>query len=283
MIYSKKASFPHPIYSDSSNSYLDPSFTIDIDLNDLYNEYLFKGTYEIESEYIKNLIKEQRVKVYFIVQSKDNKFYEVTDKQFEIHIPKSRISLSKRTSIQLLIMAKEDLSLSNNMELDEFYSARRKTIVIPTNSLVALSNVIYFDGDIKYPYELFEKKYDPEMKEAIRYELSEETIVISFKKEHYQFQSMNNKKILNYPYIYTGLQKALTAMIRDEAEKGNDFIDIKDHPKPTGLYLKLFNLMESKNIEDLNYENIDEVIHYITDGLIDKYVNVVIGMDSDGN
>ena len=81
-----------------------------------------EGNYDIESDFIKNLIDQNKAQLVLIVQSKDNKFFNIKQGQRQIHIPKTRISFNKRTTVQLLIQAKEEVNFKENDDLNSFYS-----------------------------------------------------------------------------------------------------------------------------------------------------------------
>lgn len=279
MIFSKNASFPYPVYANGINSYIEPAFSFDVQINDNYDNYVFKGSYEINSPYISNLIETGAAELFYVIQSKDNQYYRVMNNEFDVEVKKSRISLSKRTAIQMMVMANTELNYSDNDELDPYYDKQKNEIIIPKNSMIAMSNVIYFDGDIKHPYKLFEKKLDKNLSSAMKYELSDETIIIHYRDEKY----MSIQEVLNHPYIYTGLYKALMSMIRSEAEVDEDFIDLLNIDRPSGLNSKLYDLMINKGIPELTYENIDEVIDRITDRIIDKYALALKRLETYGD
>lgn len=52
MIYKKDANFPYPILTNTSNSYDNCSFILDIDLEENTNEYIFEIKYDITSPFI---------------------------------------------------------------------------------------------------------------------------------------------------------------------------------------------------------------------------------------
>ena len=111
MIYKKDANFPYPLLTNTSNSYDGCNFILDIELNENTYDYIIQIDYDIESDFIKNLIDQNKAQLVLIVQSKDNKFFNIKQGQRQIHIPKTRISFNKRTTVQLLIQAKEEVNL----------------------------------------------------------------------------------------------------------------------------------------------------------------------------
>ena len=75
-----------------------------------------------------------------------------------------------------------------------------------------------------------------------------------------------------------GLQKAIFKFIHTNSEDGEVvYLDDIDVPED-GLDLKLYNLMKSKAIKDVSMENMDEVIHLISDRVIEKYTSAVRGL-----
>ena len=278
MIYKKDANFPYPILTNTSNSYESSNFILDIDLHENTESYKFEINHDIDSEFISDLLKNNEAKLILIVQSKDNKFYELSSGQKNIDIPKSRISLSKRTVLQLLIQTKVEVNFAKNYDLNSFYDGFKDGIVVPKNSILGFSNVVTFDGSQSKPLDLFEKKVDPELKSDIKIELNSETIIINYKSEELQFNDSHICGTLNNPYIYMGLQKALFKFIHTNSEDGEVvYLDDIDVPED-GLDLKLYNLMRAKAIKDVSMENMDEVIHLISDRVIEKYTSAVRGL-----
>ena len=105
MIYKKDANFPYPILTNTSNSYDNCSFILDVNLEENTNEYIFEINYDINSSFIEKLLKDRQATLVLIIQSKDNKFFNIDYGQKTISISKSRISLSKRTTIQLFVQS----------------------------------------------------------------------------------------------------------------------------------------------------------------------------------
>ena len=56
MIFSKNAIFPYPVLKNELDDYTENIFNLEVDLKDNTNEFIFEITYEIGSDYIKNLI-----------------------------------------------------------------------------------------------------------------------------------------------------------------------------------------------------------------------------------
>lgn len=171
MIYKKDANFPYPLLTNTSNSYDNCNFILDIDLKENTQNYRFQIKYEIDSLFIENLIKQKQAQLILIIQSKDNKFFNLDVNQEYVEIPKSRISLSTRTTIQLLIQSKDEILFKNNDDLNSFYETFKDDIVVPKNSILGFSNSVIFEGSQTKPLELFEKKVNPELKSDIAVEL----------------------------------------------------------------------------------------------------------------
>lgn len=282
MIYKKNANFPYPIISATSNSYVDNYFDLDVNVSENAEDYYFEFEYTLDSEFMRSQIAKGKAELILIIRSKDNKFYRIKQGQSHVKIPKSRISLNLRTSIQLHIQALDTLNFSDNEDLSPFYERVREEITVPQFSLLGYSNIISFDGSLKKPFDIFEKKIDENLKSDIKVELGQETIIIHYKKGEYQFNHLPKSRILNNPYIYTGLTKALQAFIINNSDEGD--IDIENMDEPEGaLDFKLYNLMKNKKVYELNHDNIDEVIHMISDNIIDRYTSAVGEMVTNGN
>lgn len=158
MIYKKDANFPYPILTNTSNSYDNCSFILDINLEENTNEYIFEINYDITSPFIEKLLQNGQATLVLIIQSKDNKFFNIEYGQKAKSISKSRISLSKRTTIQLFIQSNEEINFKNNYDLSSFYEEFKDEIDVPKNSILGFSNSVIFDGSTNKPLELFEKR-----------------------------------------------------------------------------------------------------------------------------
>lgn len=283
MIYKKEANFPYPLLTNTSSSYMNCKFILDISLSENTNDYIFELSYDIESEFIEKLLQEKKAKLILVIQSKDNKFFEIEKNENNIKISKNRLSLSKRTLIQLLIQTKEEITFENNYDLSSFYKEFKGDIIVSKNSILGFSNTVVFDGSNEKPLDLFEKKIDPNLKSDVKIELGSETIIINYKNEMLQFNDFAASSILNSPYIYMGLQKALYRFI--VIHGGEDeivFIDeIED--QLDGIDSKLYNLMKIKMIDKLNVDNMDEVIYSISDRILEKYTAAVRRLSANGN
>ena len=283
MIYKKDANFPYPLLTNTSNSYDGCNFTLDIELNENTYEYIFQINYDIESDFIKKLIRENKAQLVLVVQSKDNKFFNLSLNETIKTIPKNRISLSKRTTIQLLIQSKEEINFKENNDLNIFYGSIKDQINVPRHSILGFSNSVMFDGSTAKPLELFEKKVDPNLKSEVKVELGSETIIINYKSEELQFIDSPVSSTINNIYVYMGLQKALYRFVNTYGGEDEE-VDLEELDLPTdGLDLKLYGLMKSKMIKNVSLENIDEVICSITDRILEKYTSAVRGLYSNGN
>ncbi|MDY3374271.1 MAG: hypothetical protein SOX50_13490 [Terrisporobacter othiniensis] len=283
MIYKKDANFPYPLLTNTSNSYDGCNFTLDIELNENTYEYIFQINYDIESDFIKKLIRENKAQLVLVVQSKDNKFFNLSLNETIKTIPKNRISLSKRTTIQLLIQSKEEINFKENNDLNIFYGSIKDQINVPRHSILGFSNSVMFDGSTAKPLELFEKKVDPNLKSEVKVELGSETIIINYKSDELQFIDSPVSSTINNIYVYMGLQKALYRFVNTYGGEDEE-VDLEELDLPTdGLDLKLYGLMKSKMIKNVSLENIDEVICSITDRILEKYTSAVRGLYSNGN
>ena len=283
MIYKKDANFPYPVLTNKSTSYGNSHFDLDVSLEENVNNYRLNIEYYIDSDFINELLIDGQAQLVLVIQSKDNKFFNLELGEKYKEIPKSRISLNKRTTIQLLIQAKEDISFENNHDLSEFYDEFKAEIKVPKNSILGFSNTVIFDGSTVKPLELFEKKLDTTLKSDIKIELGNETIIINYKNENLQFIDSAKSSTLNNPYIYMGLQKALYRFILNNGKEAEE-VDLDEiDPPENGLDFKLYNLMKKKMVKEVNMDNIDEVIYLISDKIIEKYTAAVRGMYSNGN
>ena len=242
MIYKKDANFPYPILTNTSNSYDNCSFILDINLEENTNEYIFEINYDITSPFIEKLLQNRQATLILIIQSKDNKFFNLEYGQKTKSISKSRISLSKRTTIQLFIQSNEEINFKNNYDLSSFYEEFKDEIYVPKNAILGFSNSVVFDGSTNKPLELFEKKVNPNLKSDVKIELGSETIIINYKNESLQFTDLPRSSTFNNPYVYMGLQKALYRFIVNNSED-YECVDLEEiEPPNDGLDFKLLKI-----------------------------------------
>lgn len=283
MIYRKDANFPYPILTNTSSSYENSQFILDVQLHENVHHYRFDFTVEIDSDFINQLISQGRAQLVLVIQSKDNKFFRIEPNQKSITISKSRISIYNRTSIQMYIQSKEEIEFKENHDLSEFYEEFKNEIIVPKYSILGFSNIVMFDGSYSKPLDLFEKKLNPNLESDIKIELGSETIIIHYKNEHLQFNTLPMSNTLNNPYIYMGLQKALQRFIAHYGDE-DEQVDLEQIDPPTDqLDFKLYQLMKKKMVDELSIDTIDEVIYVISDRIIEKYAAAVKGLSSYGN
>lgn len=283
MIYTKKANFPYPILMNYTDDYKDAKFELDVTLRDNADDYIMDISWKINSDFIKKQLKSENASLMLIIKSKDNQFYKIKySKNAQICIPKSKLCINTKTVIQLMIKTNTNISFKENEDLNEFYCDIKEDIQIKAGMVLGFSNIVIFDGSQQKPYDLFERKVDKKIKSDIEIRLGEETIILVYKNEESQFSNMQNAKELNYVYLYMGLQRALSAFLihvnTGNAEEGVYINEID--PPENALDSKLYSLMQSKNITELNMDNIDEVICKISDKLIMRYTDAVRGLQN---
>ncbi len=284
MIYSKGANFPYPVLANNSSGYTDAEFEFDVSLKENVHSYIFEVEYTIGSEFIRELIKSGRARLILIIKSKDNQFHILSSgEKPSVEIPKSRLKLNSKKTLQVMIQAVEAISFADNLDLDEFYDELKADILVGEGMALGFSNLVMFNGSQKKPYDLFERKVDPEIESEIEIQVQEETILIVYKREEMQFSGMPRGEAFNYPYIYIGLQKALIGFLFHYTENVEEGINLSDIGElVSALDGKLYSLMETKGVRELSLDNIDQVIYLISDHLLSKYTNAVKGM-SNGN
>ncbi|PID06028.1 MULTISPECIES: hypothetical protein [unclassified Sporosarcina] len=282
MIYKKDANFPYPVLTNTSNSYESGGFTLNVDLKENTDNYRFDIEYEIESDFLKELLFTRKAKLYLVVQSKDNKFFEVDLNTMFIDIPKTRISINNRTSLQMSIQSKEEISFAYNDDINSFFKEFREEIIVSRYAILGFSNTVIFEGSSSRPFDLFERKVNSALSSAIKIELGSETIIIHYRDVDLQFVGLPMSGNFNNPYIYMGLQKALSRFISNYGEDGQ--VDLHDIDLPTDqLDAKLYRLMKAKMVFELTTETIDEAIYNISDKVIEKYALAVKGLATSGD
>lgn len=276
MIFNKDAIFPYPILSPYSYDYRDCKFTFNLDLIEESDKYKFIFEIELTSSFIRSLISQKKARYIAIINSVDNKIYELTEN--EVYIQKNKVILSKQTTIQVYIVANTRFSMLNNYELQPFYDNSKKDIYIKKHTAIAISNVIKFDGEIKKPFQLFKYAYSPLIDSELEVKIDKATefIEIKFRDESYSFNEFGRmKNYLMYPYVYIGLQRVLTQMIIELSTDDYSF-NIEDIVVPDDvLFRKIYNYLKIKKVNEVSIEKLDFVIEQISDDIIFKYTKTV--------
>ncbi len=284
MIYKKNSSFPHPVLCYDNNSYVNSEFSFLVDIFEAEKYYTFKFKTILKSEYIKSLLLDKSARLVVVIQDIDSKYYTITSSK-PLVIDKSRINLSDKCVMQMFVISKKKISFKYNNELSNIYDKYKDEIIVGPHSILAISSKNVFDGNIKKPYDLFEKRIDEKIRSEIKIDLGNECIVINYKNSDMQFQEIANNEILNYSYVYMGLQKAIYAFINDYRSTYEDnFVDLNkiDISELKPLYSKLYSLITSNEIYLLEYEDTDYVISRISDNIIYKHQNYIRRLINNG-
>ena len=281
MIYTKKANFPYPVLMNLTDDYQGAEFELDVTLRENLEEYILDISWFVSSEFINNQLKCGNASLILVIRSKDNQFHTLKySNKPQVRIKKSKLCMNTKTVIQLMIQTNTEISFKDNDELNPFYEEMKADILVEAGMILGFSNTVIFDGSQKKPYDLFEKKVDKNIKSDIEIRLGEETILVVYKEDNLQFADLQNSRELNYPYLYMGLQKALIAfLIHSNPENPEEGVQIAEmEPPENSLDSKLYSLMYAKNITELTFNNMDEVICKMSDRMMLKYADAIRGM-----
>lgn len=292
MIYTKQANFPYPLLRNGSEDYKDAEFNLDIELEEVEDNYSLKIKSEISSTFIKQLIMEGRARLLLIISAKDNQTYELqTLGEEQLFISKKKLYFSYKTQIQLIVQGLEEISFKDNEDLSEFYYQQRESITIGKGRALGFSSVEVFDGSQSHPFELFDKQIDSTIKGEMDFRLTDEVITVVYKNSRLMFKDIvpkSKQRNLNNPYLYMGMQKALTAFLVNyigdgDLEDGIELRELEGNGLDCPLHEKLFQLMLDKNVENLDINTIDKTIAMISDNILFKYAEEVWEMSTNEN
>lgn len=285
MIYNKDAVFPYPILSETSNSYLNNSFILDITgVKETNEKYIFLFSCNIGSSFIVNMLKQNKAVLIFIIQSEDNIFEEITYYQNQIEIRKERLSLNARTKIQLQIQSRDKIYFAYATDLNNFYDSVKDKISVKKHSLLGYSNESILEGCQAKPLELFEQTIREDLEIPFQVELRSDTINLVFQNQDDSLTSLHCNKNARNMYIYLGLNRAITDFINEYITEDEESIVLNSLPTiDRGLHLKLRDLMINKNITEIRPEKIDSIIQSISDKLIEKFSNCIKEMSKGGD
>ncbi|KPG90115.1 hypothetical protein, partial [Staphylococcus hominis] len=257
--------------------YKDAFFKFDIDnLYDDGKNYVFNLNYEISSLFVKNLITQNKATLVFILSSQDNYFKRLTNNQKQVIIPKSRVSLSNRTTIQLHIQSLETINMEKCEDLQEIFKDYKEHIIIDKHKLIGYSNVVKYQGTEYHSSNLFKLNVNKNYKNAFEVEIDENAIILKFNSYKHLVGKDNDKNLLNI-YIYIGLNRAINKFILNNNIENEEFLqlDILDDQMMTNLDSKLLKLMLNKGIKDIDYESLDDVISKVSNNIIERYTNAM--------
>ena len=284
MIYTKKANFPYPVLMNYTDDYQNAEFELDVNLRDNSDNYILDITWSVSSRFIQDLLKRGKAVLVLIIKSKDNQFFFLNyGKKLQQIISKNKLSLNTKTVMQLMIQTRERVSFCENPDLNPFYDDIKSDINIAPGNVLGFSNTVIFDGSQQKPFDLFEKMVDPNINSDIEIRLGNETIIIVYKNESLQFPDVQRSRQLNYPYLYMGLQKALTAFIlHANPDNPDDGVIIEGMDLPqNSLDIKLYNLMKAKNIDEISFNTMDAAIYQMSDNMITQYTDAVRGLQNE--
>lgn len=279
MIYNKEASFSYPIFAENNNSYKNPVFNFDVtNLSATDDEYIFTLEYDLNSNFLKELINNGHASLVFIINTTDNFFVKLDPGQKIITISNKRLSLNTRATIQLQIQAERTIEFNDADGLNQFYELFKENVFVDKYALLGYTQRVTYTNPDKYPIDLFRYQVDADLPHDFEIELTPNDIVMKVRINRYLFPNIVNRNSMLNMYIYVGLSRALNQFIRNNIQKTNGEEEAEiwlDTLSNTDSILneKLLELMKDHNVEYISYENIDEVIHQISDRIVDKFVN----------
>ena len=96
MIYKKAASFPYPVLSNTSSNYTESEFNFDVvNLNEGIEFYNFEISFDLTSDFVKQLLSSGKASLVLIIQSQDNYVVEIKEGDKYVSVPKNRLKEEK--------------------------------------------------------------------------------------------------------------------------------------------------------------------------------------------
>lgn len=278
MIYNKEASFSYPVFAENINAYANPIFNFDVtNLTATDDEYIFTIEYNINSDFLNELIELRKASLVFIINTSDNFFVKLEPGQKSIRVSNKRLSFNSRATIQLQIQAETQIEFNEADGLNEFYKIFKENISVDRYSLLGFTQRVTYTNPDKFPIDLFRYKVEAEMSHDFEIELTPNDIVLKVRINRYLFPNIVNRNSMLNMYIYVGLSRALNQFIRnniqltDREEEAEIWLDTLSSTNSI-LDDKLLELMKDHGVEYISYDNIDEIIHLTSDKIVDKFV-----------
>lgn len=277
MIFKKDVSFPYPILAPFNEDYPDSLFDLDVNFELIEDDTLFRFqvTPNLTSHFLQQLLELKKAKYKLIISSHDSKIFDFDDPEGFIDIPRNRISLKKKTQIQMALIATEEINFKHNNDLDDYYQSLKANVNIQKDHLLALSEVVNFNGELTKPFVLFKYEINPALESEIEFSMLGEFINIHLREKEFKYLHAPQ----NYHYVYMGLQKALAQLIFDNAA-GESSLRIESFTGSNPLQEKLRIYLEAKNVEEISLENIEKAIDKMTDKIMSKHNKSILGANS---
>lgn len=284
MIYTKDAVFPYPILSNTSTSYTENKFQLDVSIIDeTKTSYKFRLLVYLSSYFLQNQLSLGNARYYLIIQSNDNLVVPLNYDQNELTVQKSRLSLTSRTRIQLQILSEKPINFASSEELNSFYKKMREQIEVRKNTLLGYSNVVEFIGDEPKALDLFEQGVNENLATDFTIKLNDECINLQFRTKELALDSLAVNKNVKNMYLYIGLERALRDFI-SVYQDSNELVELDNMAtieKP--LHEKLKSLMLSKYLHEISYDQLDDIIQKIAPDLIEKYTESIKELSKNGD
>lgn len=284
MIYTKDAVFPYPILSNTSTSYTENKFQLDVSIIDeTKTSYKFRLLVYLSSYFLQNQLSLGNARYYLIIQSNDNLVVPLNYDQNELTVQKSRLSLTSRTKIQLQILSEKPINFASSEELNSFYKKMREQIEVRKNTLLGYSNVVEFIGDEPKALDLFEQGVNENLATDFTIKLNDECINLQFRTKELALDSLAVNKNVKNMYLYIGLERALRDFI-SVYQDSNELVELDNMAtieKP--LHEKLKSLMLSKYLHEISYDQLDDIIQKIAPDLIEKYTESIKELSKNGD
>ncbi len=276
MIFKKDVSFPYPILAPFNEDYPESHFDLDVNFELIEEDTLFRFQISpnLNSKFLNELLQQKRAKYKLIILSNDSKIFDYDEDQGFVDIPRNRISLKKKTQIQMAVVATEEINFKDNEDLDDYYGSLKNNVNVQKDHLLALSEVVNFNGELTKPFVLFKYEIKPDLESEIEFSMVGEFINIHLREK--EFKYLNAPQ--NYHYVYMGLQKALAQLIFDNAA-GENFLRIDSFTGLTPLQEKLRIYLEAKNIDEISLESLERAIDKMTDKIMSKHNRSVLGVN----
>lgn len=277
MIFKKDVSFPYPILAPFNEDYPQSQFDLDVNFELINDDSIFRFQIfpNLVSNYLNELLNKGRAKYKLIISSHDSKIYDFDQPEGFVDIPRNRISLKKKTQIQMALVATEEINFKDNKDIDSYYDSFKTNINIQKDHLLGLSQVVNFNGELTKPFVLFKYEINSELQSEIEFSMIGEFINIRLREK--QFKYLNAPQ--NYHYVYMGLQKALTQLIFDNAH-GESVLRIDTIETSNPLQEKLRIYLEAKGIQEISLESLEQAIDKMTDKILTRHNKSMLGVNS---
>ena len=252
-----KSDFPHPVLSLDGDDYRSEySFTcmFDKDVIEDDDKMEVHVSYELQCEFLENLILEQKATVSLYVESPNSsyrKIYHFDKDENQIKVKINKSDVSRKIIIKPYIFAKENINeyysemFNQDYFMDAIFSVRKGDVLAYEKQYEIVVDDI---SEFKNCASVFSIRLDESVANGIKVNYNDEKINILFnKQDHEKYAQLRERQefriFLSAMIVFPALVEAIEAMKREIDSQGEEGISDKR------WYLTLEKQLDKKGVQ----------------------------------